>query len=84
MATAVETATTLTNGTNGVNGVKLNEKIKSKNQLRRLKAKQKKAEKGATVSLINAVLFTTSPHTSRRIQVLMQPQNQSRRMGINL
>ncbi|TFK91760.1 DUF382-domain-containing protein [Polyporus arcularius HHB13444] len=36
MATQVETATT--------NGIKANGKIKSKNQLRRLKAKQKKAE----------------------------------------
>ena len=35
--------------TNGAtNGVKANGKIKSKNQLRRLKAKQKKAEKADT------------------------------------
>lgn len=41
MSTQVAT-TTLTNGVNGVNGA--SKKIKSKNQLRRLKAKQKKAE----------------------------------------
>ncbi|TCD70283.1 hypothetical protein EIP91_004184 [Steccherinum ochraceum] len=41
MSTQVATAT-LTNGINGVNGA--SKKIKSKNQLRRLKAKQKKAE----------------------------------------
>ena len=41
MSTQVATAT-LTNGVNGVNGA--SKKIKSKNQLRRLKAKQKKAE----------------------------------------
>ena len=39
MATQVETAT--------MNGIKANSKIKSKNQLRRLKAKQKKAEEKA-------------------------------------
>ena len=39
MATEVETAT--------MNGIKANSKIKSKNQLRRLKAKQKKAEEKA-------------------------------------
>ena len=39
MATQVETVTAMTNG------AKANGKIKSKNQLRRLKAKQKKAEK---------------------------------------
>jgi splicing factor 3B subunit 2 len=64
MANEVGNAPTLANGTNGVNGVKSNEKIKSKNQLRRLKAKQKKAEKGATVRLINIMLFATSAHTS--------------------
>ena len=41
MSTQVATAT-LTNGINGVNGA--GKKIKSKNQLRRLKAKQKKVE----------------------------------------
>lgn len=39
MTTQVETVSSATNG------VKANGKIKSKNQLRRLKAKQKKAEK---------------------------------------
>ena len=38
-----------TNGINGLNGTK--PKIKSKNQLRRLKAKQKKAEEKAVSSL---------------------------------
>ena len=44
MATQVGSAPTL----NGVNGVKANGKVKSKNQLRRLKAKQKKAEAKTT------------------------------------
>ncbi|KAI0080549.1 DUF382-domain-containing protein [Panus rudis PR-1116 ss-1] len=45
MATQVET-TTMANGVNGSNGTK--PKITSKNQLRRMKRKQKKAEKSAT------------------------------------
>ena len=48
MATAVQSTPTLANGTNGANGTKSNVKIKSKNQLRRLKAKQKKAEQTTT------------------------------------
>ena len=36
------------NGTDSVNGVKTSGKVKSKNQLRRLKAKQKKAEQSVT------------------------------------
>ena len=44
MATQVGSAPAL----NGVNGVKANGKVKSKNQLRRLKAKQKKAEAKTT------------------------------------
>ncbi|KAJ3525333.1 hypothetical protein NM688_g8416 [Phlebia brevispora] len=44
---ATEVAIT-TNGVNGTNGVKANGRVKSKNQLRRLKAKQKKAEQGKT------------------------------------
>ena len=43
MATEVEVAS---HAVNGINGVKANGKVKSKNQLRRLKAKQKKAEQG--------------------------------------
>ena len=41
MATETETVTI-----NGANGAKANGKVKSKNQLRRLKTKQKKAEQG--------------------------------------
>ncbi len=53
MATQVETATT--------NGIKANGKIKSKNQLRRLKAKQKKAEE-KTVKVCHALfLAATAP-----------------------
>ncbi|GJE96899.1 DUF382-domain-containing protein [Phanerochaete sordida] len=48
MATAVAAPVALHNGTDGVNGVKANGKVKSKNQLRRLKAKQKKAEQSVT------------------------------------
>ena len=44
MATEVEVAT---HPVNGINGAKANGKVKSKNQLRRLKAKQKKAEEKA-------------------------------------
>ena len=45
MATEVEVAITQVNG---INGAKANGKVKSKNQLRRLKAKQKKAEQSKT------------------------------------
>ena len=41
-------AEVVTNGVNGTNGAKANGKVKSKNQLRRLKAKQKKAEQTQT------------------------------------
>lgn len=51
MSTAVQT----TNGhVNGIDGAKSGSKIKSKNQLRRLKAKQKKAQAGATVREVPA------------------------------
>lgn len=45
MANEVDVAT---HAVNGINGVKANGKVKSKNQLRRLKAKQKKSEKDQT------------------------------------
>ena len=48
MATAVATPVSLTNGKDSVNGAQANGKVKSKNQLRRLKAKQKKAEQSVT------------------------------------
>ncbi|KIP08861.1 hypothetical protein PHLGIDRAFT_87530 [Phlebiopsis gigantea 11061_1 CR5-6] len=48
MATAVQSTLILANGTNGINGTKSNVKVKSKNQLRRLKAKQKKVEQVTT------------------------------------
>ena len=44
MAAEVEATTVV----NGINGAKANGKVKSKNQLRRLKAKQKKAEAKTT------------------------------------
>ncbi|CAL1705351.1 unnamed protein product [Somion occarium] len=50
MATQVET-TSLVNGVNGINGIK--QKIKSRNQLRRLKAKQKKVESKSTTPELN-------------------------------
>ena len=52
MSTAVQT----TNGhANGIDGAKTGPKIKTKNQLRRLKAKQKKAQAGATVREVPAL-----------------------------
>ena len=52
MSTAAQT----TNGhANGIDGAKTGPKIKSKNQLRRLKAKQKKAQAGATVREVPVV-----------------------------
>ncbi|THG99470.1 hypothetical protein EW026_g2891 [Hermanssonia centrifuga] len=57
MATLTQTATTTLNGTNGI---KSNGKIKSKNQLRRLKAKAKKAEKD------------TTPETDGNVQMEME------------
>jgi hypothetical protein len=45
MSTALENSNSYNNATNGINDVKGGTKIKSKNQLRRLKAKQKKTTK---------------------------------------
>ena len=47
MATQVETV---------ANGIKVNGKIKSKNQLRRLKAKQKKAEEKVKVCPMQSII----------------------------
>ena len=50
------------------NGIKTNGKIKSKNQLRRLKAKQKKAEQGVTP----VCLIITNSCTKRLIYAIQE------------
>ena len=85
MATAVQSTPTLANGTNGVNGTKSNVKIKSKNQLRRLKAKQKKAEQATTVRPVHVATYTRhlTRHATRKAME-MRWKESSRRMGISL
>ena len=82
MATQVETASAF-------NGAKANGKIKSKNQLRRLKAKQKKAEKSAAVRsfyiyllrsglILHSYKPETNGHTSEDVKMEEEydgPQN---------